>query len=150
MPPSRRRTRSADRLVRLPAVLLVALALHQIWLARTEQLNAWSGGGFGMFSTTDAWGRRHLHAYALWPGVRRELEVPEELRSEERHALALPDAARLRALALALGEIEADADPEAGPPESIEIQVFATRFDPDTLAPSGELLAGLTVFLGAP
>lgn len=132
-------------LARLPAALLVVVALHQIWLARTAQLNAWSGGGFGMFSTTDAWGRRHLHAWALWEGARRELEVPEALREAERHALALPDERRLRALALALAEIEADAEPVAGPPAAIEIQVFASRYDPETLGPSGEPLAALSV-----
>jgi hypothetical protein len=121
------------------------VALHQIWLARTADLNAWSGGGFGMFSSTDAWGRRHLHAWASWPGVRRELEVPEELGRLERRALALPDERRLRALALALAEHEADAEPEAGPPASIEIQVFATRYERATLGASGELLAALAV-----
>jgi hypothetical protein len=134
----------------MPAALLVAVALHQIWLARTEQLNAWSGGGFGMFSTTDAWGRRHLHAWAVRPGAYRELEVPDELRRLERRALALPDERRLRALALALAEREADAEPEAGPPASIEIQVFASRYDPDTLGVSGELLRSLAVPLGDP
>jgi hypothetical protein len=144
MDPSRR-TRWADRLVRLPAALLVAVALHQIWLARTAHLNAWSGGGFGMFSTTDAWGRRHLHAWAVWPGARRELTVPEELREEQRRVLALPSEGRLRELALALAELEAEFDPEAPAPDSIEIQVFATRFDPETLGPSGEPLAALSV-----
>lgn len=137
-------------LVRLPAVLLVAVALHQIWLAKTADLNAWSGGGFGMFSTTDAWGRRHLHAWALWPGVRRELEVPEELRRLERRALALPDERRLRALALALADLEAEAEPEAGPPGSVLIQVYATRYDRETLGASGELLASFELPLGEP
>lgn len=132
-------------LVRLPAALLVVVALHQIWLARSAHLNAWSGGGFGMFSTTDGWGRRHLHAWAVWEGARRELAVPEELREAERHALALPDEQRLRTLGLALAEIEADAEPEAGPPESIEIQVFASRYDPATLGPSGERIGAHSV-----
>lgn len=131
--------------MRLPALLLVAVALHQVWLARTAHLDGWSGGGFGMFSTTDAWGRRHLHAWAVWPGARREVEVPEELRPAERRALALPDERRLRALALALAEREAEAEPEAGPPASIEVQVFAIRYDPETLGPSGELLAAFRV-----
>jgi hypothetical protein len=132
-------------LVRLPALLLVVVGLHQLWLARTAQLNAWSGGGFGMFSTTDAWGRRHLHAWAVWDGARRELDVPGALRHAERRALALPDERHLRRLALALAELEADADPQAGPPEAIEIQVFASRYDRETLGPSGELLAALSV-----
>jgi Arc/MetJ family transcription regulator len=123
----------------------VAVALHQIGLARSVELNAWSGGGFGMFSTTDAWGRRHLHAWAVRPGMRREIEVPDALRAAARRALALPDERRLRALALALAETELDAEPEAGPLAAIEIQVFATRYDRETLGPSGRPLAGLSV-----
>lgn len=85
------------------------MALHQVWLAHRAALSAWTGGGFGMFSSTDAWGRRHLHAYAIAAdGTRRELPVPELLGSEERRALALPDARRLRTLALALAELEAE------------------------------------------
>ena len=135
-------------LARLPPALLVAVALHQIGLARTADLSGWSGGGFGMFATTDAWGRRHLHAVAVRPGMRRELEVPDELRRLERRALALPDERRLRALAGALAELERDAEPEAGPLEAIEIQVFATRYDVATLGPSGQRLAGLVVPVG--
>jgi hypothetical protein len=59
--------------------------------------------------------------------------------------LALPTEGRLRALAFALANLEAEIDPEAPPPASIQIQVFATRFDPETLGPSGEPLAALTV-----
>ena len=85
------------------------MALHQVWLAHRAALSAWTGGGFGMFSSTDAWGRRHLHAYAIAAdGTRRELPIPERLGDEERRALALPDARRLRALALALAELDAE------------------------------------------
>lgn len=134
----------------LPALLLVAVASHQIGLARTAQLSAWSGGGFGMFATTDAWGRRHLHAWAVRPGIRRELEVPPELRDTARRALALPDERRMRALARALAEIEIDAEPEAGPLAAIEIQILATRFDRETLGPSGAPLAGLVLPIEEP
>jgi len=126
----------------LPALLLVAVALHQIFLARTEALSPWSGGGFGMFSTTDGWGARHLHAFALRPGLRRELELPEELIDPVRRALALPTEPRLRALAGTLATLPT---PDQGPLEAIEIQVFARRYDPVTLAPSGELLRGVVV-----
>jgi hypothetical protein len=126
----------------LPALLLVVVALHQLWLARTDALSAWSGGGFGMFSTTDGWGARHLHAYALRPGLRRELALPEELLEPVRRALASPSDARLRTLAEALAALPT---PDQGPLEAIELQVFARRYDPVTLAPSGELLRGLVV-----
>lgn len=121
---------------RLPVLLLIAVALIQVGLARRAQLSAWSGGGFGMFSTTDAWGRRHLHAALLMPGAIRELEVPSQLRVLEARALALPTDARLRALAR---ELLATA-PADDPREALSLTVYGTRFDPETLAPSGTLL----------
>jgi hypothetical protein len=122
-------------------VLLAAVALSQLWLAYTEKLSAWSGGGFGMFSTADVFARRHLHAQLLAPGVIRELEVPVELRMQARRALALPTDARLRALGEALAA-------HAGEPaDAISLTVYARRFDRRTLAPSGELLKSVSVEL---
>jgi hypothetical protein len=145
-----RRAEWASRLARLPPLLLAAVALQQIWLARTAELSPWLGGGFGMFASTDSAAQRHLHAWVIRPGSRRELEVPEALREELRRALALPTEARLRALAQQLAEREAEeaADYE-GPAEAIELQVFRTRYDPETLAPEGELLRSTTLRLGA-
>jgi hypothetical protein len=131
----------------LPAALLVATALTQIRLARSAGLSPWLGGGFGMFSTTDTWSRRHLHLWARSPGVRREVDVPPELARLVRRALALPTPAHLRALALAAAG-EATAMDE--PIEAVDIEVWAPRFDRDTLAPSSVLLAALEVPLGAP
>jgi hypothetical protein len=113
------------------------VALHQLWLVEREGLSVWCGGGFGMFSTTDGWGTRRLHAVALSPGFRTSLEVPYELEEDAARALALPSEARLRALARALAE---RAPHDLEPPETIRIEVFARRHDPETLAPRGELL----------
>lgn len=124
----------------LPPVLLVSVAVHQLWLARSADLNAWSGGGFGMFATTDAWGRRHLHATAIHPGLRRELDVPVHLRETARAAMALPTESRLRALARALAPY---ADPADGPLEAVSVQVFRKRYEPLTLTPSGEPIAAV-------
>ena len=130
----------------LPALLLVAVASAQIVLARTEHLSPWSGGGFGMFSTADSPARRHLHAWALRPGMRSELDVPPELEMLARRALALPSTARLRPLAQALGRIEREeGDPNEAPVEAIVLQVFGVTYDPATLAPSGELLRSIEV-----
>jgi hypothetical protein len=123
------------------------VALHQLWLVEREGLSAWCGGGFGMFSTTDGWGTRHLHAVALSPAFRSRLEVPEELEEEAERALALPTEARLLALARALAE-RAPRDLE--PPEAIRIDVFARLHDPETLAPHGELLRSVELRLDAP
>lgn len=140
----------AARLVPLPALLLVAVALVQIALAQTKQLSAWSGGGFGMFATTDSPARRHLHAWALRPGLREELEIPPTLEMEARRALAFPVAWRLQPLARELARIEAEeGDPGAAPIDAIVLQVFRVAYDATTLAPSGELVGSLEVPVGA-
>jgi len=126
--------------VRLPALLLVAVALHQLWLTRHADLNAWSGGGFGMFSTIDGWGARHLHARALSPSILQEVAIPPELRDELRRTLALPSDERLAAFARALAP-HVPRDLEA--PESLRLDVFTRRYDPDTLAPGGVLVRSL-------
>jgi hypothetical protein len=125
-----------------PPIVLVAVAFSQIWLAHTEHLSPWLGGGFGMFSSQDVGGTRHLHAFALHAGVRRELELPEGLRHEISRALALPTPERLRALADQFGVQD---DPDFGVAQALELQVFATRFDPITLEPSGVLLRTIEV-----
>lgn len=140
---------AAARLAPLPAVLLVAVAGAQIALAHTASLSPWSGGGFGMFSSTDTWARRHLHAWAIRPGLRTELDVPEELAEEERRALALPDGPQLRALAARLAAIEREqGDPDAAPLEAVALQVWRVRYDAETLAPSGEMLAAVEIPAG--
>ena len=122
----------------------MAVALHQLWLVPRERMSAWCGGGFGMFSTTDGWGTRRLHAVALSPAFRTSLDVPDELSEDAALALALPSEPRLRALARALA---AHAPSDLEPPEAIRVDVFARRHDPETLAPRRELLRSLEVRL---
>lgn len=122
------------------------MALHQLWLVERFDLSAWCGGGFGMFSTTDGWGTRHLHAVALSPNFRTTLEIPPELEEDASRALALPTEERLRAFARALAE-RAPRDLEA--PEAIRIDVFARRHDVETLAPHGERLRSIELRLDA-
>lgn len=138
---------SSRRLRWLPPALLIAIALNQLRLVYTSDLTPWCGGGFGMFSTTDGRSARHLHAYAMSPGLVLELEVPIELGQRAAAALALPGEARLRALA-------ADLAPKPGselePPESLRIDVFATRWHRATLAPTGALVRSVEVPLARP
>jgi len=120
------------------------VALHQVWLVAHDDLSAWCGGGFGMFSTTDGWGTRHLHAVALSPAVRTSLVIPDELEDDAKRALALPNERRLRALAHALATRAPD---DLEPPDTIRVDVFARRHAPDTLAPRGELLRSVEIRL---
>jgi hypothetical protein len=126
----------------LPVALLLGVACQQIWLTRSADLNPWSGGGFGMFSTMDAWGNRRLQAFAIRPGIQRELEIPPALREMTRRVRAFPSAANLRALAMELVDTPT---PDVGLLEAIEIKVWSTNYDPVTLAPTGSLLRSLRV-----
>ncbi len=126
----------------VPALLLVVVATHQLYLSANVGLSPWSGGGFGMFSTTDAGATRHLHAFVIRPGIEREIRVPEALRDRERRALTLPSDANLRALASALAELPT---PDHGLATGVRIQVWRTRFDPNTLAPISSIHRALVV-----
>jgi hypothetical protein len=129
----------------LPACLLLSIAAGQIWLSLNHDLTPWAGAGFGMFATTDVRGSRHLHAFALQPGVRRELGVPDDARDLVRRALAFPTRGALARVGRRLAE---DSDPVWGRPDAVEVQVWLTSFERGTLAPSARLLRGLEVRLG--
>jgi hypothetical protein len=124
-------------------LLLCAVALTQIWLARHADLSPWSGGGFGMFSSTDVFARRHLHVWIVSPAFRQELEVPRPLDEDMRRALALPTEARLRAL----GKRLLEAYPDASRADALTLTVYATQFDARTLVPSGRPLRSLRMDL---
>jgi hypothetical protein len=100
-----------------------------------------------MFATNDGWATRHLHIVAVRSGIRRELPIPATLRKKVVLALALPSDANLQVIARECADIPT---PDEGPLIAIELQVWATHYDPITLAPSSSLLRALTVPLGEP
>lgn len=122
--------------------MLVAVALQQLYLAQTTGLSAWSGGGFGMFSTTDAGATRHLHAFIQRPGIEREVLIPEALYELQRRTLALPSDTNLRALGIELARIPT---PDSGNATGVRIQVWSKHYDPITLAPIGSILKAAEV-----
>ena len=128
----------------LPIILLLAVALIQLFLAHSSGLSPWSGGGFGMFSTSDAPRRRHIHAYSISPGVRREIVIPDYLRETALRSAALPTESSLNRLAIELAKIPS---PDYETPNSIKIQVWKTDYDPSTLMPSGSMIGSLEVML---
>ena len=128
---------SAWRACVAPA-LLVAVGALQIGLTQVADLTPWLGGGFGMFSTLDSPGARHVHAFLLTPGVERELEIGSEARDFAQRARALPTSARLRALASMLESGLPRDEPDAD--RLIRIQVWRTDFDPARFSPSSALL----------
>ena len=119
----------------LPVVLLLCVALNQLRLVYFHDLSPWSGGGFGMFSTTDAATDRHLHIDEITPAWRREVEAPYDFEDAVRGVLALPSDAQMQKLAermVARGLLNSGS--------SVEIQVWANRYDPEDLTPSSRPL----------
>ena len=98
-----------------------------------------------MFSTTDGWGTREIQVYAVRPDVRREIDVPGELREVSRRVRAFPSEARARRLALAVADLPT---PDAGPLAAIEVQVWATGYDRLTLRPVPLLVRSFRVPFG--
>ncbi len=135
---------SARWLGYLPIALLVGVALLQLVLAHRSDLSPWSAGGFGMFSTTDAGGRRHLHVFVLRPGLERELPPPRALEELTRRVRVLPTESNLRALAIEMARVPT---PDPGPATAVRVEVWRTRFDPETLVPSSHILRTLEVAL---
>jgi len=128
----------------LPLLLLLAVAGNQLRLVSSHHMSPWSGGGFGMFSTTDAATDRHLHVYLLTPGLRRDLKVPPYLEDAARRALTLPTEPQIRRLARELAEGLSEQAPA-----ELEIQIWSTAYDPDRLTPDSGMLRSLRVDLFA-
>ena len=131
----------------LPVVLLFVVGVHQIWLSHASPLSPWLGGGFGMFSATDALSNRHLHAYLVGPEFRREIFAPESLWPIEDKILGLPTKSRLRRFAAELLAVTDLGDHRV---ETLELHVWTTTFDTKDLQPSGKLLQTLIVEVDAP
>lgn len=119
-----------------PVLLLVIIASIQIYLVYSANLSPWSGGGFGMFSTTDAGGSRHLHAYSVTSGIRRELDSDPKLKKDLELLLTFPADYKILKFTDKLEKINI---PEEGQ-KTLNIQIWKRSFNPETLEPSTVLL----------
>ncbi|MGH0034567.1 MAG: hypothetical protein ACQGVK_06030 [Myxococcota bacterium] len=130
----------------LPAILLAAIALHQIARVEWASLAPWKGGGFGMFATSDRSLTRRVRAYALAGSERARLGIPGDLANLRQRARALPDAARLERLARGLAATARERVPDA---TAVRVEVWRIGFSGE-LSLEGELLARRTLPLAAP
>lgn len=78
--------------------LLVFVACIQLALVRAHDLTAWKGGGFGMFSTTDAPPARALRLVVLTDEGEAVVAFPN-LRVRKERVLNMPNEALLEELA---------------------------------------------------
>jgi hypothetical protein len=118
-------------------VLLLAVALNQLRMVRTEHLSPWLGGGFAMFSTLDQGSNRQIRAFALYGPYEREIRPEVDLGDLERRARVHPTDGNLDRLVLALLDAAAVPPPV---PAALRIEVWRASLDPETLAPRWERL----------
>ncbi len=74
----------------LPSAFLVLVALLQITLSFTADLDPWKGGGFGMFSTLDRIASRQLRASMLADSRWVPLRIPRAYILDVRRTVSMP------------------------------------------------------------
>jgi hypothetical protein len=119
----------------IPPVLLFVVALHQIYLARSEQLSPWKGGGFGMFSSTELGAARYVRIFLSAPDRSEELQIPDSLLDAAQRSAALPSNSQLHNLAELVVRREEKHERFV---DTVRIEVWRTRFDVQTLKPEAE------------
>lgn len=119
----------------LPAILLVLIAFHQIYLAKTSLLSPWKGGGFGMFSSTDYGLARNVRVFIAAPNRSEELQIPDSLGESAQKVATFPSDSLLKQFAQQVAARERRKEHEV---DTVRIEVWRTRFDPRTLKPEPE------------
>ena len=79
-------------------LLLCAVACVQIYLALTNTLSPWKGGGFGMFSTVDSPDARFLRIYLINDNEETAVILPDSLKTLGREVQTIPSSALLSEL----------------------------------------------------
>jgi hypothetical protein len=121
----------------LPPILLVFVALHQIYLAKTASLSPWKGGGFGMFASTQAGPARTVRVFVSAPERSEELEIPESLAESALKVATFPSEPLLKSFAR---RVIAREQRKGRPVETVHIEVWQTSFEVQTLKPEPQKL----------
>ena len=122
-------------LIYSPCVILIVVALSQIYITHSDRLlTPAKGGGFGMFATVDKLNNRVVNVY----GVFGDNKVPITIDKKKPHfkelikeswqtARAYPTYDHMKSLAEALGTVRLSREPEF-----LRIEVKKCVFDPDS------------------
>ncbi|MBW2279535.1 MAG: hypothetical protein JRG76_10520 [Deltaproteobacteria bacterium] len=125
----------------LPAVALAVVGLHQVYAVHAYGLSPWKGGGFGMFSSTDAGPARRLRVSLLRGGSSVQVDVPARLDRVAERARALPTHENLEALG---HEMTRALPRSAGVYRALRVEFWRIRFD-DALDPTWSLASAVEV-----
>jgi hypothetical protein len=121
----------------LPVVLLITVACTQVIFARTAGLSPWKGGGFGMFSTTDDSGRRHVRVFVSAAERSEEIAIAPALEDAARRAAVWPTDLALSRLARRVVEREGR---YRRPVDTVRIETWRIEYAPDSLTATTHLL----------
>src|SRR5687768_8072760 len=98
-----RSTRTLNWISRIGApFVLIVIACLQIYLAQTQDLSRWKGGGFGMFSTLDSPSARFLRIYIITEAGEFPVVVPSHLVELKDRVRAVPSESSVRTLSAEL------------------------------------------------
>ena len=121
----------------VPVALLLAVAGVQLALVYTADLSPWKGGGFGMFSTTDDSGRRHVRIFVTAPDRSEEVAIAPSLEDAADRAAVLPTDRQLTQLARRVVEREIRHERQVA---VVRIEAWRITYAPLTLAASPHLI----------
>lgn len=133
----------------VPILSLLLMVANHVYLRYNDNLSPWLGAGFGMFSTTDSVSDRKLVIYGVDSnGVGRELSVPQKLNDEAKRASGLPSSSMLARFGRMMHDHLLQTDCYATEEciyTEYRIEIWRVHYNPQTLLPDGERLAGLVV-----
>ena len=121
----------------VPVALLVAVAAVQVTLVYTRDLSPWKGGGFGMFSTTDDSGRRHVRIFVSAKDRSEEITIAPSLEDVADRAAVLPTDYQLTRLAQRVVAREARYQ---RPVDVVRIDTWRIEYAPVTLTATSRLI----------
>jgi hypothetical protein len=125
------------RIPPVPAILLAVVGITQIVLARTADLSAWKGGGFGMFSTLDHGAFRGVDIVVEAQDRSEAQEVAPSLEVSAARAAMCPSDWLLKQLAEGVVARERRYQ---RPVARVKLTVWRTVFDPATLRATEQTL----------
>jgi hypothetical protein len=124
--------KSARWLPLIPAILLTLVALNQLRLSHTHELDPWKGGGFGMFSTCSGANARHTHVFVSDEAGESEVDLPDDLEDTEDRLLVLPTQHWRERFARELSNAMLEEHPEH---TAVRVEIWQTTYDVEDLSP---------------
>jgi len=131
--------------VAVPPLLLVAVAVLQVFLVRILHLSPWKGGGFGMFASVDGLPFRAVRIEIDAVDRSERIAIPPSLRRLADEAATLPSRGLLERLA---NGVVARERRQGRSVDRVRVEVWRADYD-SSLESSWTQLADLTVSASA-